>query len=120
MWGIISMLPVIFVNAAPIKAMDAFSWVAVISAVLGLVTETAADTQKDKYRSNPKNDGHWCDVGIWKYCRHPNCMHFNKALFCFVLMPILVIFYRFWGNANLVVALPFGFSCDDGDRKSCF
>jgi steroid 5-alpha reductase family enzyme len=74
------MLPVMFVNAAPAKAMDRISWVAAISAILGLIAETTADTQKDLYRSNPKNDGHWCDVGLWKYCRHPNCMYMLEAL----------------------------------------
>lgn len=35
--------------------------------------EAVADAQKNAYRSDNRNDGHWCDQGLWKHCRHPNC-----------------------------------------------
>lgn len=39
----------------------------------GIVIEALADYQKYKYKSDPKNANHWCDVGLWKYSRFPNC-----------------------------------------------
>jgi len=36
------------------------------------VVEAASDVQKFIYRQEQKNDGHWCDEGLWKFSRHPN------------------------------------------------
>ena len=38
----------------------------------GLTIETIADSQKFKFKNDPKNKGSWIDTGIWKYSRHPN------------------------------------------------
>lgn len=43
----------------------------------GIVIETMADYQKYKYKSDPKNENHWCDVGLWKYSRFPNCKYID-------------------------------------------
>ncbi len=38
----------------------------------GLVGESIADRQLAAFRSNPANLGKVCDVGLWRYSRHPN------------------------------------------------
>jgi len=38
----------------------------------GLTIETIADSQKFRFKNDPKNKGLWIDIGIWKYSRHPN------------------------------------------------
>lgn len=37
-----------------------------------LVGEAIADGQLARFRANPVNRGHVCQVGLWRYSRHPN------------------------------------------------
>jgi len=37
-----------------------------------LIVVTIADQQKQTYKKSPENEGKWCDVGLFKYYRHPN------------------------------------------------
>ncbi|GFP87537.1 hypothetical protein PHJA_000897400 [Phtheirospermum japonicum] len=39
---------------------------------LGLFIKATADQQKLNFKNSPENRGKWCDVGVWKYSRHPN------------------------------------------------
>ena len=34
--------------------------------------EITADAQLSRFKSNPANRGKLCDVGLWRYSRHPN------------------------------------------------
>jgi steroid 5-alpha reductase family enzyme len=45
----------------------------VVGVFLGILLESMADFQKNSYRNDKRNDGHWCDVGLWKLSRYPNC-----------------------------------------------
>ena len=38
----------------------------------GFILEIIADTQKSKFRSNPKNKDHFINSGLWSLSRHPN------------------------------------------------
>lgn len=38
----------------------------------GFAIEIAADTQKSKFRADPKNKGRFINTGIWTWSRHPN------------------------------------------------
>ena len=40
--------------------------------LIGFITEIVADTQKTKFRSNPKNKDKFINSGLWKFSRHPN------------------------------------------------
>jgi len=66
-------LPFIILNSRdhnpPLQANDYVAW-AIFA--ISLVCESVADHQKFMYRNDPKNKGHWCDIGLWKYSRHPN------------------------------------------------
>lgn len=77
-WVYTVSLPVIFVNS-PRKAepltdatMTRLDMAGTIVFVIGFLCEAMADAQKYSYRQNTSNAGHWCDVGLWKYSRHPN------------------------------------------------
>ncbi|CAA3020172.1 DUF1295 domain-containing [Olea europaea subsp. europaea] len=66
-------LPVTVVNASnknpSIHAADIIGW---IMWSLGILVEAAADQQKLAFKNSPDNRGKWCNVGVWKYSRHPN------------------------------------------------
>ncbi len=40
--------------------------------LVGVVGESAADLQLQVFRGDEKNRGQVCDVGLWRYSRHPN------------------------------------------------
>jgi steroid 5-alpha reductase family enzyme len=39
---------------------------------LAMAGEAAADAQLNKFKSDPSNKGRTCQVGLWRYSRHPN------------------------------------------------
>lgn len=44
--------------------------------IIGLIIETISDYQKYNFFLNKKNEDKFCNVGLWKYSRYPNCMFF--------------------------------------------
>lgn len=79
-WVYIVSFTVIFVNSptAPrpgyteIEPRDVTVLIGALVFIFGLVLETVSDQVKFRFRSNPENNGKWCDVGPWKVSRHPN------------------------------------------------
>jgi steroid 5-alpha reductase family enzyme len=39
---------------------------------IGIAGEALADAQLKRFRENPANKGRVCDVGLWRWSRHPN------------------------------------------------
>ncbi|XP_012068452.1 uncharacterized protein LOC105631062 isoform X3 [Jatropha curcas] len=66
-------LPVTVVNSSDrnpsLQAVDIIGWV---MWSVGVSIEAAADQQKLIFKNSPENRGKWCNVGLWKYSRHPN------------------------------------------------
>ncbi|KAF9594912.1 hypothetical protein IFM89_035476 [Coptis chinensis] len=66
-------LPVTLVNASDsnpsIQAADIVGW---IMWAVGFTVEATADQQKLAFKNSADNRGRWCNVGLWKYSRHPN------------------------------------------------
>ncbi|KAL2455867.1 Protein of unknown function (DUF1295) [Abeliophyllum distichum] len=66
-------LPLTVVNASnrnpSIQTEDIIGW---IMWSLGILVEAVADQQKLAFKNSPENRGKWCNVGVWKYSRHPN------------------------------------------------
>eukprot|EP00257_Ricinus_communis_P023028 XP_015582909.1 uncharacterized protein LOC8275698 isoform X2 [Ricinus communis] len=66
-------LPVTVVNASDrnpsLEARDIIGW---IMWSMGFLFEATADQQKLAFKNSPENRGKWCNVGLWKYTRHPN------------------------------------------------
>ncbi len=47
-------------------------WVGVAIWTLGLIGESTADYQLSRFVAQPENRGKICQVGLWRYSRHPN------------------------------------------------
>lgn len=48
-------------------------------AILSLLGESLADRQMKRFKADPANNGKVCEVGLWRYSRHPN--YFFEFLF---------------------------------------
>jgi steroid 5-alpha reductase family enzyme len=72
-------LPVFRVNAAAadpkLCGWDYLGW---ITWALGFFLQVSADFTKLRFRANPANKGICCDVGVWRFSRHPN--YFGEML----------------------------------------
>jgi steroid 5-alpha reductase family enzyme len=76
-WVWLVSLPVIFINSevssAPLPLFsDGRDIFGLILFLIGFITQVISDLQKDTFRANIANKEHVCDIGIWKYSRHPN------------------------------------------------
>ncbi|QLY26418.1 DUF1295 domain-containing protein [Bdellovibrio sp. KM01] len=52
--------------------LTVLEWCGIAVSLVSLVGESIADAQAQKFKSNPENQRKVCDVGLWKYSRHPN------------------------------------------------
>ncbi|XP_068471424.1 uncharacterized protein [Phaseolus vulgaris] len=72
-------LPVTLVNASDrnpfLHVVDIIGW---ILWAVGFIVEGTADQQKLNFKRSPDSRGRWCNVGVWKYSRHPN--YFGEIL----------------------------------------
>ncbi|KAK8692669.1 hypothetical protein V6N13_070276 [Hibiscus sabdariffa] len=72
-WAWAVTLPITVVNASDkdpsIQAEDIIGW---IMWFVGTVVEFLADKDKFSFKNFPESKEKWCDVGLWKYSRHPN------------------------------------------------
>lgn len=57
-------------NDAPgLRWQDGLAFVVLVVAIAG---ETVADRQLRRFRSDPRHRGEVCDIGLWRWSRHPN------------------------------------------------
>ncbi|KZV56494.1 hypothetical protein F511_22302 [Dorcoceras hygrometricum] len=72
-------LPLTVVNSSnrnpSVQSRDIIGW---IMWSIGIFVEATADQQKLLFKNNQENRGRWCNVGLWKYSRHPN--YFGEIL----------------------------------------
>lgn len=60
--------------------------IAIVLFLFSFLLEGVSDTQLKSFVSQPENQGKVCDVGLWKYSRHPNyffeiCLWWSWGLF---------------------------------------
>ena len=68
-------IPIFLISVSPFKQLSTLEIIGFTIFILSIVFETIADYQKLKFlkemkRQNKKNMV--CDIGLWKYTRHPN------------------------------------------------
>lgn len=72
-------IPWYFTGRAEINSLSGFDYLGIVIAVIGLLGETLADYQLQRYKRNPI--GAVCQVGLWNYSRHPNYF-FEWLIWC--------------------------------------
>lgn len=92
-----------FANAS---VWTVFDWLGIVVWVGAVGGEALADQQLARFRDQPENRGKTCQVGLWRYSRHPNYffewLHWFAYLFFSVgtpyfwmvcLAPLVMIFF---------------------------
>jgi len=65
-------LPLLIASFNRTPQFHALEIAGVIIFLVGLVGESAADAQLAAFKREPANHGGVCEVGLWRYSRHPN------------------------------------------------
>ncbi len=67
-------LAIPFLAAArnPDRMISPLEWTGAALWVIAMAGEVTADRQLSKFKSDRANKGHTCQVGLWRYSRHPN------------------------------------------------
>lgn len=52
--------------------LEIFFWIGTAVWIIGFAFEAVADAQKSAFKDDPKNEGKFINVGLWKWSRHPN------------------------------------------------
>ena len=54
------------------KAFNCLDVLGIAVFAIGFIWEVTADWQLSVFKANPHNHGKVLDIGVWRYCRHPN------------------------------------------------
>lgn len=65
-------IPFLIVCMNPYMTTSLFEWLGLVLWVIAIVGETLSDFQLAKFKNDSENKGKVCDVGLWRYSRHPN------------------------------------------------
>lgn len=98
-------LPMVFVFNNPAPELAVVELAGLLAFMFSLAGESVADRQMSRFKADPKNKGKVCDVGLWKYSRHPNyffesCIWFSffifmlgtPGLFWGIYPPLVILF----------------------------
>ncbi|MGJ4952875.1 DUF1295 domain-containing protein [Bradyrhizobium sp. HKCCYLS20291] len=103
-WGAIPLVFAVFVAAhAPAPELRLQDYLGILVLVLGIAGEAVADAQLKAFRRDPANKGKVCDVGLWRWSRHPN--YFFEWV-CWLSYPVIALSADHpWGLASLLAPL---------------
>ena len=65
-------LPFLFANSNASSELKPIEWLGLAVALLGILGETTADSQRRRFKADPRNRNEVCQTGLWHYSRHPN------------------------------------------------
>jgi steroid 5-alpha reductase family enzyme len=79
--------------------------VAILAA--GIAGEALADAQLKRFRSDPANHGRVCDIGLWRWSRHPNYFFewFGWLAYPVIAIPLDAPLQYPWGWATLLAPI---------------
>jgi steroid 5-alpha reductase family enzyme len=84
----------------PSDALRLQDYLGVLILLIGIAGEALADAQLKKFRGRPANKGRVCDIGLWRWSRHPN--YFFEWLGWLAYPVIAISPDYFWGWATLL------------------
>jgi steroid 5-alpha reductase family enzyme len=82
------------------KELDLFAVVGFLIWVFGFAIEVTADTQKSRFRADPKNKGRFIHTGLWSWSRHPN--YFGEIVLWIGVAIIALPVLRGWQWVTLI------------------
>ncbi|MGH6641881.1 MAG: DUF1295 domain-containing protein [Bradyrhizobium sp.] len=99
--GSIPLVFAIFVAARfPQDALRLQDYLGALILLAGIAGEALADAQLKQFRENPANKGRVCDVGLWRWSRHPN---YFFEWFGWLAYPVIALSMGYiWGSAALL------------------
>ena len=100
-FGSIPLVFAIFVAARfPQDALRLQDYLGALILLAGIAGEALADRQLKSFRENPANQGRVCDVGLWRWSRHPN---YFFEWFGWLAYPVIALSTGYvWGWATLL------------------
>ncbi|MBI3701821.1 MAG: DUF1295 domain-containing protein [Afipia sp.] len=103
-FGSIPLVFAIFVAAHfPAPELRVQDYLGALILFAGIAGEAIADAQLKSFRTNPANKGKVCDVGLWKFSRHPN---YFFEWFGWLAYPMIAISQSYgWGWATLLAPI---------------
>lgn len=103
-WGSIPLVFAIFVAAhLPQAALRAQDYLGVLVLFAGIAGEGLADAQLKAFRHDPANKGKVCEVGLWRWSRHPN---YFFEWFGWLAYPVIALGLDYpWGWATLLAPM---------------
>jgi steroid 5-alpha reductase family enzyme len=74
---------------------------------IGIAGEALADTQLKRFRADPANRGRVCDIGLWRWSRHPNYFFewFGWLAYPMIAISLVAPLNYPWGFATLLAPL---------------
>jgi steroid 5-alpha reductase family enzyme len=82
------------------KQLDLFAAIGFLVWVFGFAFEVTADTQKSRFRADPKNKGRFIHTGLWAWSRHPN--YFGEIVLWVGVAIIALPVLRGWQWVTLI------------------
>jgi steroid 5-alpha reductase family enzyme len=99
-------IPFLAAACNPEPGIGPLEWAAAALWTLAMAGEGTADAQLNRFKSDSSNKGRTCQVGLWRYSRHPNyffewLIWMAFALFalaspggwCGLLSPVLILYF---------------------------
>jgi steroid 5-alpha reductase family enzyme len=84
----------------PADALRVQDYLGVVILFVGIAGEALADAQLKTFRTDPANRGRVCDIGLWRWSRHPN---YFFEWFGWLAYPVIAISPDYvWGWATLL------------------
>lgn len=65
-------VPVLLACANPAAEIGIIEWIGVGVWLIGLSGEALSDAQMKRFKADPASKGKVCQLGLWRYSRHPN------------------------------------------------